>query len=245
MTRMKKNRWLKFYVLAVMLLCGVCWLYAADYYHADDAALAAMNANADIVVKQVVNTVAFIPDEADTGFIFYPGGKVEHTAYAPLMRALADNGVLCVLVEMPLNLAVLDMNAADGIPEMYPQIDSWYIGGHSLGGSMAASHAAKNASIYDGLVLLASYSTADISSAGLEVISIYGSEDGVLNMEKYAENKVNLPVTFEETIIDGGCHAGFGSYGSQDGDGVPTITGDAQIEETVLLLTDFFAGTAK
>jgi len=245
MMRMKKNRWLTIGAIAVLLLCGVCWWYVSDYYHADDAAVAAMNSNADVVVKQDGNTAAFIPDEADTGFIFYPGGKVEHTAYAPLMHALADNGILCVLVEMPLNLAVLDMNAADGIPEMYPQIDRWYIGGHSLGGSMAASHAAKNASVYDGLVLLASYSTADISSAGLEVISIYGSEDGVLNMEKYAENKVNLPDLFEEYIINGGCHAGFGSYGSQDGDGAATITGDAQIEETVLLLTDFFAGTAK
>ena len=241
MMRMKKNRWLKTGVVAVLLLCGVCWWYVSDYYHADDAVVAAMSSDTDIAVKQDGNTVAFIPDEADTGFIFYPGGKVEYTAYAPLMRALADNGILCVLVEMPLNLAVLDMNAADGIPEMYPQIDSWYIGGHSLGGSMAASHAAKNASLYDGLVLLASYSTADISSAGLQVISIYGSEDGVLNMEKYAENKDNLPASFEEIIIEGGCHAGFGSYGYQEGDGVAMIAGDAQIEETVHLLTDFFA----
>ena len=245
MVRLKKNRWLKIGVIAVLLLCGVCWWYVSDYYHADDAAVAAMSSATDITVKQDGNTVAFIPDEAKTGFIFYPGGKVEHTAYAPLMRALADNGVLCVLVEMPLNLAVLDMNAADGIPEMYPHIDSWYIGGHSLGGSMAASYAAKNASAYDGLVLLASYSTADLSSAEMNVISIYGSEDGVLNMEKYAANKVNLPALFEEHIIDGGCHAGFGSYGPQDGDGVPTLAGDAQIEETVLLLTDFFAETAK
>jgi len=245
MTRMKKNRWLKVGIAAVLLLCGVCWWYVSDYYHADDAAVAAMSSAADVVVRQEGNTIAFIPDEVDTGFIFYPGGKVEHTAYAPLMRALADNGVLCVLVEMPLNLAVLDMNAAGGIPEMYPQIESWYIGGHSLGGSMAASHAAKNASIYDGLVLLASYSTADLSSAVLKVISIYGSEDGVLNMEKYMENKVNLPASFKEYIIKGGCHAGFGSYGSQDGDGAATITGDAQIEETVLMLTDFFIGTEK
>jgi len=245
MVRMKNNRWLKIGVIAALLLCGVCWWYVSDDYHADDAAVAAMSSATDITVKQNGNTVAFIPDEAKTGFIFYPGGKVEHTAYAPLMRALADNGVLCALVEMPLNLAVLDMNAADGIPEMYPQIESWYIGGHSLGGSMAASHAAKNASIYDGLALLASYSTADISASGMKVISIYGSEDGVLNMEKYAENKVNLPASFEETIIEGGCHAGFGSYGDQEGDGTPTITGDAQIEETVLLLTDFFAGKEK
>ena len=245
MVRMKKNRWLKIGVIAVLLLCGVCWWYVSDYYHADDAAVAAMSSAADVVVKQDGNTVAFIPDEAKAGFIFYPGGKVEHTAYAPLMRGLADRGVLCVLVEMPLNLAVLDMNAADGIPEMYPQIDSWYIGGHSLGGSMAASHTAKNASVYEGLVLLASYSTADLSSAGLKVISIYGSRDGVLNMKKYVENKANLPASFKEYIIEGGCHAGFGSYGSQDGDGTPTITGDVQIEETVLLLTGFFTGIAK
>lgn len=245
MARMKKNRWLKIGAAAVLLLCGICWWYVSDYYHADDAAVAAMSSAADVVVRQEGNTVAFIPDEAKTGFIFYPGGKVEHTAYAPLMQGLAENGVLCVLAQMPMNLAVLDMNAADGITETYPQIESWYIGGHSLGGSMAASHAAKNASLYDGLVLLASYSTADLSTSGLQVISIYGSEDGVLNMEKYAENKVNLSASFEENIIEGGCHAGFGSYGPQDGDGAPTITGEAQIAETVLLLTDFFAGTAK
>ena len=172
--------------------------------------------------------------------IFYPGGKVEYTAYAPLMRALADSGVLGVLVRMPLNLAVLDMNAADGIPEQYPQIRHWYIGGHSLGGSMAASHAAKSTSTYDGLILLASYSTGDLSTSGIPVISIYGSEDGVLNMEKYAGYRRNLPAAFEEHIIEGGCHAGFGSYGPQDGDGVPTMTGEEQIAETVRLLTGFF-----
>ena len=237
---MMKHKYLKLGVVAVLLLCGVCWAYAADYYHADDAAVAAMSPAADVTVEQKGNTLAFVPEGAETGLIFYPGGKVEYTAYAPLMRALANNGVLGVLVRMPLNLAVLDMNAANGIPEKYPQIKHWYIGGHSLGGSMAASHAAKNTSAYEGLVLLASYSTADISTSGLPVISIYGSEDGVLNIEKYAEYKCNLPAAFEEYIIEGGCHAGFGSYGSQDGDGVPTITGEEQIAETARLLTAFF-----
>ena len=132
------------------------------------------------------------------------------------------------------------MNAADGIPEQYPQVTRWYIGGHSLGGSMAASHAAKNAGVYEGLVLLASYSTADLTASGLDVISLYGSEDGVLNMEKYAEYKGNLPAGFEEHIIDGGCHAGFGSYGAQEGDGVPSISGEEQLQLTAQLLNDFF-----
>ena len=240
MARTVKYKWLKLGVVAVLLLCGICWVYAADYYHADDIAVAAMSSAADVTVEQKGNTLVFVPENAETGLIFYPGGKVEYTAYAPLMRALADSGVLGVLVRMPLNLAVLDMNAADGIPEQYPQIKHWYIGGHSLGGSMAASHAAKNTSAYEGLVLLASYSTADLSTFGLSVISIYGSEDGVLNMEKYAECRRNFPTVFEEHIIEGGCHAGFGSYGPQYGDGVPTITGEEQIAETARLLTAFF-----
>ena len=91
---------------------------------------------------------------------------------------------------------------------------------------------------------MASYSTADLRASGLPVISIFGSEDGVLNMEKYAEYRRNLPAAFEEHIIEGGYHAGFGSYGTQDGDGVPTITGEAQIAETVRLLTAFL-GTTK
>ena len=237
---MKKHKGLKLGVVVVLLLCGVCWAYAADYYHADDVAVAAMSPAAGVAIEQKGNTIVFIPEDAETGLIFYPGGKVEYTAYAPLMRALADNGVLGVLVRMPLNLAVLDVNAAKGIPEQYPKIKRWYIGGHSLGGSMAASHAANNTSAYDGLVLLASYSTADLRASGLPVISIFGSEDGVLNMEKYAGYRRNLPAAFEEHIIEGGCHAGFGSYGPQDGDGVPTITGDEQIAKTVRLLKAFF-----
>ena len=156
------------------------------------------------------------------------------------MRALAEEDVLCVLTEMPFNLAVLDVNAAEGIPHQYPHIENWYIGGHSLGGSMAGSYLEKNAEQYDGLVLLASYSTADLSQSDLKVISIYGSEDGVLNMEKYAGNREKLPASIEEYIIEGGSHAGFGSYGPQDGDGTPSITTENQIQETACLLTEFF-----
>lgn len=224
----------------VLILCIGGWAYVSDYYRADETAIAAMASVSGITVQQSRSTLAFVPDQAETGFIFYPGGKVEYTAYAPLMRALAENGVLCVMTEMPMNLAVLDMNAADGIPEQYPQVKRWYIGGHSLGGSMSASHAAKNTDRYEGLVLLASYSTADISTSGLNVISLYGSEDGVLNMDKYTEYKANLPADVEEHVIEGGCHAGFGSYGVQKGDGIPFISGEEQLQLTAQLLTDFF-----
>ena len=148
------------------------------------------------------------------------------------MRACADKGILCVLVKMPFNLAVFDVNAAQGISEKYPEIDSWYIGGHSLGGSMAASYLKENTDAFDGLILLGSYSTADLSQTNLEVLSVYGSEDKVLNAEKYKENLPNSPTDLTENIIDGGCHAYFGTYGAQDGDGTPTISNEEQIKIT-------------
>ena len=179
------------------------------------------------------DTIIFEPDGAKKGFIFYPGGKVEYTAYIPLMQACAEQGIMCVLLEMPFNLAVFDVNAADGIQEQYPEIEEWYIGGHSLGGSMAASYLADNAEEYEGLILLGSYAANDLSDTDLDVLSIYGSEDKVMNREKYDENKSNLPDEFTEIIIDGGCHAYFGMYGAQDGDGTPVITNEEQIALTV------------
>ena len=84
----------------------------------------------------------------------------------------------------------------------------------------------------DGLVLLAAYSTADLTDSGLRVYSTYGSEDGVLNREKYEADRTNLPQDTTETVIDGGCHAGFGSYGAQKGDGTPTISAEEQQRQT-------------
>lgn len=225
--------WITSVVTVLAIITGAFALYVNDYYRADTAAIAAFS-TADNVTKQVLDddTIIYAPQEAVAGFIFYPGGKVEYIAYEPLMQACASRGILCVLVHMPFNLAVLDVNAAAGIQEQYPQIESWYIGGHSLGGSMAASHLADNTGDYKGLILLGAYSTADLSNAGVDVLSVYGSEDQVLNQEKYKKYKSNLPADFTELVIDGGCHAYFGVYGAQDGDGTPAITNAEQISLT-------------
>ena len=185
-----------------------------------------------VQVSQVENRIVFQPEAPQAGLIFYPGGKVEAEAYAPLLEACAERGILCVLLRMPGNLAVLDRNAADGVAADYPEVTDWYIGGHSLGGAMAAGYAAKHTEALAGLVLLGAYSTADLTDSGLRVLSIYGSEDGVLNREKYDSNHANLPADAAELVIQGGCHAGFGSYGPQDGDGTPTISGEEQIART-------------
>ena len=228
-------------VLALLAL-GVD-LYAGDYYHADGVAVAALAPAGKVTVEQGKDMVVFQPEAtAATGFIFYPGGKVEFTAYAPLLLELAEQGMQCVLLEMPLNLAVLDVNAADGIREQYPEIQTWYIGGHSLGGSMAASYAAKNARDFAGLILLASYSTADLRESDLKVLSVYGSEDGVLNMEKCREYSAMLPEDTVETVIPGGNHAGFGSYGAQEGDGAAAISQQEQVQQTAAAIAAFVDG---
>jgi hypothetical protein len=220
-------------IITVISLCfGAFAIYVNDYYRADPKAISAFVTVDNIAIEKRDDTTVYAPENATNGFIFYPGGKVEHTAYEPLMKACADKGILCVLVEMPFNLAVFDVNAANGIVEMYPEIKNWYIGGHSLGGSMAAAYIADNTDDFKGLILLGSYSATDLSETELKVLSIYGSEDLVLNRDKYNENKINLPKGFTEIVIDGGCHAGFGVYGAQDGDGTPTITSREQITIT-------------
>ncbi len=219
--------------LALASVVGACALYLGDYYRADHDAIGAFLPQGTTWKEDPDGMIVFMPEGATKGFIFYPGGKVEYTAYVPLMQACAEEGVLCVLVEMPFNLAVLDVNAADGIQQEYPEIEDWYIGGHSLGGSMAASYLADHAQDYKGLVLLGSYSTADLSDTDLAVLSVFGSEDKVMNREKYDENKSNLPTGFTEIVIEGGCHAYFGMYGAQDGDGTPVITNEEQIRLTV------------
>ena len=221
-------------VMVLAIIIGACAIYLGDYYRADMDAIEAFSLTNEMEYKKLDDdTIIFEPDGATKGFIFYPGGKVEYTAYIPLMQACAEQGIMCVLLEMPFNLAVFDVNAADGIQEQYPEIEEWYIGGHSLGGSMAASYLADNAEEYDGLILFGSYAATDLSDTDLDVLSIYGSEDKVMNREKYDENKSNLPDDFTEIIIDGGCHAYFGMYGAQDGDGTPVITNEEQIALTV------------
>ena len=237
----KRTRIILSVCLAALLVFGVGgYAYVSDYYHADETALEAMAyQTGSVQTEQDGDVIWFVPENPVAGLIFYPGGKVENTAYAPLLRACAENGILCALVRMPGNLAVLDANAADGLQQEHPEITTWHIAGHSLGGAMAANYAAAHSENFAGLILLAAYSTKDLTGTTLRVLSVYGSEDGVLNRESYEKNRSNLPADTTEVVLDGGCHAQFGSYGPQDGDGIPTISGEEQVRQTVEAIVAF------
>ena len=245
----QRNIWKRIFFLFILISIGGITFYVQDYYRADDTAKLALQSDESVIVsKQADGSILFQPSNhqpnpggnhslpaSGHGLVFYPGGKVEYTAYAPLMHELAKDGWTCILLHMPLNLAVLDIDAGDDLPEQFQEIENWYIGGHSLGGSMAASFIA-DSDDYDGLVLLASYSTVDLTTQDLDVYSIYGTEDLVLNRENYETYRSNLPHDIQELVIDGGCHAYFGHYGAQDGDGIPTITQEEQLKQTVEFL---------
>lgn len=228
------KKWKKRLLVAVIAAAAaaiVFTVYVSDYYHSEVTVV--YGEKDGIQITEGKNYIEFLPKEreTETAFVFYPGAKVEYTSYAPLMERLAREGVACYLMQMPCNLAVLDMNGAEDIREAY-DYDNWYVGGHSLGGAMAAAYVSKNTSQYEGLVLLGAYSAKDLSESGLKVLSLYGSEDGVLNREKYEENKENLPAAFSEVEISGGNHAYYGDYGEQSGDGQAQITPEKQQEAT-------------
>ncbi|MDE7262630.1 MAG: alpha/beta hydrolase, partial [Oscillospiraceae bacterium] len=157
--RQKTKRWkitLTVLIVVGAILSGVCVIYLNDYYCADAAASEALKSDDAVEVEWIDdNGIVFLPTEPEAGLIFYPGGKVEFTAYAPLLRSLAEEGILCVLIKMPCNLAVLDIDAAEGMQEKFPEIGDWYIGGHFLGGAMAAGYVADHVDEYKGLILLA------------------------------------------------------------------------------------------
>lgn len=145
-----------------------------------------------------------------------------------MCKKYAEDGILVVVVKMPLHFALLNQNAADGVREKF-DCAHWYMAGHSLGGVCAGNYLAKNADDFDGLILLASYVTADLSKSDLKCLSIYGTNDQVLNQKSYEKNQKNLSESNSyEIVISGGNHGQFGSYGFQKGDGKAVISAEEQ-----------------
>lgn len=233
MIKKKKGRKIAAAVIGFIFIVMLsAFFYVNDYYHSDESVNKYLQGNEQVAVLEIADAL-FVdgPGEA-SAVIFYPGAKVEYTAYLPLFYGLAEQGVDCFLVKMPCNLAILGQNKAEDIMETY-EYKHWYLAGHSLGGAMAASYAARHSKNLDGLILLAAYPTRDLTGESLSVLSVYGSVDGVLNMEKLEEGRSLMPEDYTELCMEGGNHAGFGNYGEQKGDGKARISSKEQQERTV------------
>lgn len=216
-----------------VLLCS----YGSDIYYSDSVSALAAESTESVKVTEEKYGLFFDSKNNETLFIFYPGAKVEYTAYAPLMQKLAYNGIDCYIVEMPYNLAVFGVNKAKNIINE-TNYENIYIGGHSLGGAMAANFAASNPDELNGVILLAAYPTKKLSDS-LSVLTLYGSEDYVLNKDKLTETEIYLPKNSFTYCIEGGNHAQFGSYGEQKGDGNAKISSEEQLNITKSKIIDF------
>ena len=210
-------------------------------------ALAALQSDGRVTV-QTDRWLTFQPLVATpvTGFIFYPGGRVDSRAYAPEAHAIAAQGILVVIVPMPLNLAVFDPNAAAAVIAAYPEIRHWVVGGHSLGGSMAANYAHSHQDQVAGLVLWASYpaSSDNLSASGVKALSVSGTRDGLSTPSKIEASRKLLPLDTTWAPIPGGDHAGFGWYGPQAGDLAASISRLEQ-QQQIVEATVAFLGSLK
>ena len=238
---MKRQKKIRIWLIPagiIVLLAAIFLIYAGQYYRADTFALSMLESDEKVSVMPTDYGWLFDGPSEDEALIFYPGAKVEETAYAPLMHRIAEYGMDVCLVKMPFRFAFLGMNKADRVVEMY-DYDHWYIGGHSLGGAMAAVYAAENSGQLTGVIFLAAYPTKSLDES-LRVVTIYGSEDRVLNPDKMSEGEQYMPEEHEEYVIEGGNHAQFGNYGKQSGDGDAAISADEQQRLTAARIRELF-----
>lgn len=221
-------------VIVLLFLLGVVnWIGTS--YKPGQLALDSLisDNNVEVTVDEDENII-FTPKlkEVTKGFILYPGAKVDCEAYAPLCKKIAENGYEVIILDVPLNFAMLAPNKAEEVINEYENIKSWVVGGHSLGGVVASNFAADNKNV-DGVVFLASYpSNDDLKQLGKDVVSIWGSKDGVLNFTNLIESKENLPQDTTYVEIEGANHSQFGDYGHQKGDNDALISEEKQLEIT-------------
>jgi pimeloyl-ACP methyl ester carboxylesterase len=217
-------------VIAAVIVGGLAW--ALTPLGPGPTALKTLDGTEKVAVTKVDGRYEFAPhgEEPTSAVVFYPGGRVDARSYAPVAERIAARGHLVVVPVMPLSLAVLNPNAADDVIAAHPEVESWVIGGHSLGGAMAAQYAAKNASKLSGIIYFAAYAPegADLSKTKLSATDVTATNDTVLDAEAHADGEKRLPPDVVLDWIEGGNHAQFGDYGEQPGDSPATISGEQQ-----------------
>jgi len=200
-------------------------------------ALAALESDDQIKVE-TSPWITFTPRDTNisTALILYPGGRVDPRSYAPMARAIAEKGFLVIIPPMPFNLAVFNPNVPAEIMDNHQEITHWAIGGHSLGGAMAATFTGDQPEMIDSLILWAAYPAENNDLSDLTekpFVSIFATNDGLAPTEKIDASHPLMPADSRWDEIDGGNHAQFGWYGPQSGDGEATMSREDQQAQIV------------
>ena len=235
--RKKKLRWPAVLALTLafglLLMAGVGLGYLSVYCHAD--ATAEVTSPAVERVK-IDGGYLFDGPGADTALVFYPGAKVDTLAYAPLLTALAEEGVDCFLADMPLHMAIFAAQRADRFLDAYAY-DRWAAAGHSMGGLVISGYATDHADRFRQLILLASYPAETVPDS-ITFCSVYGTEDGCLDRPVYEDSRAYWPEDAREYVLEGGNHAQYANYGRQKLDGEATISREEQQARTVEIILE-------
>ena len=239
--RRKLKLWIKIvFPLSFILIVNLCGFigYFLIYYHSTAEVNAYLKDSDKVKVTSEINYYLFDNvDNEDTAIIFYGGAKVEEKSYAPMLNKIAQEGIDVYLVKMPLRFALFSPNKADSVYKVTNnKYENVYLMGHSLGGVCAAMDLIQTEYEYKGIVFLASYSNKKVDDK-YKALSIYGSEDTVMNRKEYENNKSNFPSGYDVKIIEGGNHANYGYYGKQEADSKATISREEQIDLTVSYVT--------
>lgn len=234
-------------VLAVAWVALIGWLRP---FTAGADAVSAMESDQAVSVRETATQIVLSPatgDPSALGVFFQPGARVDARAYVPGLRALAEDGHTVVIVKQPLGIAFTALGALDSVRPAFGDVTSWVVGGHSLGGTVAAMEAVSgeggDAPVV-GLFFWASYPADSIRETfDGAVASISGSRDGLATPAKIEESKADLPDDTVYTVVDGASHAQFGDYGVQPGDNTPTISA-AEARDAIAEATVGFVETA-
>ncbi|MDP9983510.1 dienelactone hydrolase [Pseudarthrobacter oxydans] len=213
-------------IVALGLVAALAWLNPFTYQPGGSAGEALGSpGTTPTSTTEDATTITLAPEgKARAGLVFYPGARVDARAYQDILRPLANAGYLVVVLKVPLGISLLHPGQARGAIDRHPEITTWAVGGHSLGGVSASAFAQANPEV-SGLLLFASYPADSMAESGdLAVLSISGSNDGLTTPDKIAASKPMLPPTAIYTTVEGGVHAFFGDYGEQPGDGEPGIS---------------------
>ena len=221
----------------LIILTIFFFIYTGIYYHAEEEAYNSLTSTSDVTVNKKDSYYFFDSVSETDAIIIYPGAKVEVESYAPLCMEIASDGVDVFLIDMPFRLAFFGGDSADKIINNY-NYENYYMCGHSLGGVFAAKYAKNHSDKIKGVILLGSYSVDEID---MNTLLIYGSNDLVLNRNKYLENLSNAK-NHTELVIEGGNHASFAYYGKQDGDGELLIDRFLQISKTKNAIVNMVLG---
>ena len=234
--KIKRNKLIIIALIVLGILVSLGLFYVNDYYHADKVSFDYLKTNDKVKVTKISDGYFFDGYGNNKAIIFYPGAKVETESYSKLMYDLADNGVDCFLIDMPLRIAFLGKNKADEIIDNY-KYDEYIMMGHSLGGVVATLYLNDNNKTKS-IIYLASYPNNELKK-DTKMLSIYGSNDKVLSKESYNKSKPNWSDNYLEYVIDGGNHSGFANYGEQKGDGKANIDNIEQQQLAVNKILEF------